>query len=83
MRYYPNVWASPGGSVDKGEPLPYAAARELWEETGIDVPPRDLRYLGSRQEFPFLVHSFGLEVDAVFAPKMCSEHTAYRWVRHD
>jgi 8-oxo-dGTP diphosphatase len=39
-------WALPGGWVDAGETSRAAAARELAEETGIEVDPAALRQLG-------------------------------------
>jgi 8-oxo-dGTP diphosphatase len=39
-------WALPGGHVDVGETSRAAAARELAEETGIEVDPGALRQLG-------------------------------------
>lgn len=39
-------WALPGGHVDPGETSRAAATRELAEETGIRVPPEQLREIG-------------------------------------
>ncbi|MFF3350719.1 NUDIX domain-containing protein [Streptomyces sp. NPDC002779] len=36
-------WHMPSGKLDRGEPLPTGAARELFEETGITVDPDDLQ----------------------------------------
>ena len=34
---WPDVWASPGGLLDEGEPADVAFRREVREETGLDV----------------------------------------------
>lgn len=43
---YQGAWALPGGHIDPGETNVAAAARELAEETGIQITPEDLTYLG-------------------------------------
>ncbi|MFD9068922.1 NUDIX domain-containing protein [Streptomyces lasiicapitis] len=41
------AWALPGGHVDPGETSRAAAARELFEETGVRVDPDHLRQIGA------------------------------------
>jgi 8-oxo-dGTP diphosphatase len=37
-------WSVPGGSLEQGETLPQAAAREALEEVGIRIDPTDLTF---------------------------------------
>lgn len=39
----PTFWITPGGGIDQGESAVEAAAREVAEETGYDLPPNTLR----------------------------------------
>ncbi len=59
-----NVWALPGGRLDAGETLAEAAAREVEEETGLEVAnlrPAGLYYLAGwrRLNVLFLAHVVG------------------------
>tara|TARA_S200002703_G_scaffold133899_2_gene122203 strand:- start:51 stop:473 length:423 start_codon:yes stop_codon:yes gene_type:complete len=40
---FKDMWALPGGFLEQDEELEECAARELVEETGVDVDPNDLR----------------------------------------
>ncbi|MBL0778036.1 MULTISPECIES: NUDIX domain-containing protein [Streptomyces] len=42
-KYGHGLWDLPIGKCDPGEPVTEAAARELYEETGVTVRPEDLR----------------------------------------
>lgn len=85
-------WNLPGGSMKPGETPEQAAVRELFEETGIKVPQKDLVRLGSEKVKTFkgveaTIHSF--EVRVANSKKYTTKHdpdeecVCWKWVSCD
>lgn len=94
---WPGFWQSVTGSIDReDEPLADTAAREVREETGIDVAQYRLEDWGIEQNFEIfksyrtryapgvthnLEHVFGLELPEVLPITLDpSEHLRYEWL---
>lgn len=60
---YTSDWCIPGGHVDEGEDFRTAAQRELFEETGIDVPEDTLMEVGVAKTKNAEIHYFMGHVD--------------------
>lgn len=81
---FASCWALPGGFVDMDESLEAAAARELFEETGVQaVDLRQLRTFGDPQRDPrgrtiSVVYLAQVDADAVMA-RAADDAAAVGW----
>ena len=82
---YPNFWAVPMGGIEKGETFREGAARELKEETMLDINPKSLVYLGTIKDGVYnrLTKIFKAEMDGKPEPTLDHEHTDWGYYDKD
>jgi 8-oxo-dGTP pyrophosphatase MutT (NUDIX family) len=74
-------WHLVAGGLESGETAVGAAARELWEETGLRAEPRPQGWSFVHDEIR--VDVFAVEAPAGWEPTLNEEHTEYRWAALD
>jgi len=74
---YPNFWAVPMGGIEDGETFREGAARELKEETMLDINPQKLVYLGTIKDGRFnrFCKIYTIELDGKPEPTLDEEHS--------
>lgn len=96
---HPGFWQSVTGSQDEGETLRQTAAREVAEETGLDVDVFELTDWNLCNEFEIypewrwryepgvtrnVEHVFGLRLPGPLPVRVAAgEHLGYLWMPHD
>ena len=79
---YPGMWEITAGSVVAGEESRHAAARELFEETGIEAKEDELVYIGENRGTGAIVDMYmikrDIEIDGLHLQK--GETDEAKWV---
>lgn len=72
-------WSIFAGAIDKDEDVKSAAARELFEETGIRAPIQDLCFIKSISQNKNSFHVYFYKINELIIPKLNFEHTQSGW----
>ena len=82
---YPNFWSVPMGGVEKGETFREGAARELKEETMLDIKPKNLVYLGTIKDGVHnrMIKLYKAEMDGKPKPTLDFEHSDWGYYDKD
>jgi 8-oxo-dGTP pyrophosphatase MutT (NUDIX family) len=76
-------WTAPGGHLERGEDPLDGAVRELFEESGIKVDPKDLKFIKTitNKDNGYTVHGYRYDVDDKISTSMKNDpdNEVYRW----
>lgn len=81
------LWGYPGGKIGEAESPIFAAARELWEETGIKALPEDLEFIyegvctnRDPNDTPYWVYFFRLAATVSMEPCEMRGEPPFQWM---
>lgn len=84
--YFGNDIDLPGGEFDEEEDLYQAIAREVYEETGLNVKNSDISIRASTRKYSRsgnLYNLMEIELDRPVSIKLSQEHIDYEWLEVD
>lgn len=75
------AWTTPGGAREAGEPAAATAARELFEETGLELRCIPVASRVATAQHGIDVDVFTAEADGDQPVSLSDEHDRYEWVQ--
>lgn len=82
-----DLWSYPGGKIGEGESPMVAAARELFEETGIQAPPGSLELVHEGvcqnrdpSDTAYWVYFFKVSDEQICIPKPMDGEPPFQWM---
>ncbi|MEX1997443.1 MAG: NUDIX domain-containing protein [Candidatus Andersenbacteria bacterium] len=85
--YLPGYWEQAGGKLDWGESPKRGMAREVSEETGLEITPTKVyyahHYTNEQKERYIVEIAYICEIVGSDAVTLSPEHSEYKWIIED